>query len=215
MGINGEYLSRLVSQQLKNFFIESENVEDYQEATLERVENCLKKIGGKYYSSDDKVCFSPFHSAQYSIYLYYLSNTIYKEDGSSDLSDKIYYLNKIMNGVDWYCQIELPDIFGAEHPLGSVMGRAKYSDYFYFYQGCTVGGNELNYPEIGKNVIMYSNSTILGKSKIGDNVLISTGATIKDEDIPSNCIVFGQSPNLIIKNKSEEEIKLFTRDFWK
>ena len=39
---------------------------------------------------------------------------------------------------------------------------------------------------------------------IGDNVVISTGTTIKDEIITSNCLVFGQSPNLEIKPKSNE-----------
>lgn len=36
---------------------------------------------------------------------------------------------------------------------------------------------------------------------IGDNVTLGAGALVKDTDIPSNSIVFGQSPNLIIKTK--------------
>ena len=47
-----------------------------------------------------------------------------------------------MNSVDLFYAIELPQKFGAEHPLGSVMGRAKYGDGFFFYQGCTVGGTD-------------------------------------------------------------------------
>lgn len=53
---------------------------------------------------------------------------------------------------------------------------------------------------------MCSNSKILGKSKIGDNVIVSANTYIKDEDIPDNSLVFGQSPNLVIKKKSIEEI---------
>ena len=63
-----------------------------------------------------------------------------------------------MNGVDLFYAIELPPVFGAEHPLGSVMGRAKYGEGFFFYQGCTVGGTrkgeQLYYLKIGKNVKM-------------------------------------------------------------
>jgi serine O-acetyltransferase len=87
------------------------------------------------------------------------------------------------------------------------MGRAKYGNRFFFYQGCTVGGNRnkgiLEYPVIGENVTMYSDSKIIGNSIIGNNVLISANAYIKNEKIPDNSIVFGQSPNLIIKQRKE------------
>lgn len=46
---------------------------------------------------------------------------------------------------------------------------------------------------------MYANSSFIGKCNIGDNVILSAGTLVKDTDIPSNSIVFGQSPNLIIK----------------
>lgn len=140
----------------------------------------------------------------YMIFLYYLSNELYRSGRCLELCDKVYYLNKIMHSVDLFYAIQLPDIFGAEHPLSSVMGRASYSDGFFFYQGCTVGGTydregNLHYPVIGRNCRMYSNSSILGNCKIGDNVSIGAGAIVKNQNIPDNSIVFGQSPNLIIK----------------
>lgn len=83
------------------------------------------------------------------------------------------------------------------------MGRAEYGNHFFFYQGCTVGGNkhngELFYLTIGNDVIMYSNSKILGDSHIGNNVGLAANTYVMNETIPNNCIVFGQSPNLIIK----------------
>lgn len=122
----------------------------------------------------------------------------------SILADKVYYLNKVMNSVDLFYEIELPDHFGVEHPLGSVMGRAKFGDEFFFYQGCTVGGNHLTYPTIGSNVTMYANSSIIGNCHIGDNVSLGAGCLIKDQDIPSNSLVFGQSPNIVIKTKKNQ-----------
>jgi len=47
---------------------------------------------------------------------------------------------------------------------------------------------------------------VLGDSHIGNNVVISAETYIINENIPDNSIVFGKSPNLIIKTKSEEEI---------
>ncbi len=90
------------------------------------------------------------------------------------------------------------------------MGRAKYNDYFLFYQGCTVGGNrkgnKLEYPIIESHVTMYSNSKILGASYIGNNVILAANSYVINETIPDNSIVFGQSPNLVItKNRKMRE----------
>ncbi len=49
--------------------------------------------------------------------------------------------------------------------------------------------------------MMYSNSKVLGRSHIGDYVTLSANAYVINEDIPDNCMVFGQSPNLIIKKR--------------
>ena len=140
------------------------------------------------------------------IFLYYMSNELYKRGKSSELCDKVYYLNKIMNSVDLFYAIELPERFGAEHPVGSVMGRAKYGDNLYFYQNCTVGGVETkdgpeSYPVLGNNVLLCANSSIIGKCNIGNNVKLGAGALVKNQDIPDDSLVFGQSPNLIIKKQ--------------
>ncbi len=150
--------------------------------------------------------FNPFHSVQYMIFLYYLSRRIYERNGGGKICDKLYYLNKMLNGVDLFYAISLPRHFYAEHPLGSVMGRAIYSDGLIFYQGCTVGGTvdregQITYPIIGENVWLYANSSILGNCLIGNNVRVGAGAIIKNQNIPDDSLVFGESPNLIIKSR--------------
>lgn len=209
--IEKELIYQLLLQQLSNNFLIENNekliLENFIEVAFKRCEECFKKNINKYYSSDVKgvqeVFFNPYHSVQYMIFIYYLSNTIYKNIPNTKLCDKLYYLNKMLNGVDLFYQIELPTHFGAEHPLGSVIGRAHIDDCFYFYQNCTVGGTIKNnkevYPNIGYNVTMCSNSSILGNCKIGNNVIIGAGTIVKNQDIPDNSIVFGQSPNIIIK----------------
>lgn len=215
MNYNIENIAQYVNQQLKNILISEEDVTLYIEHALERTYRCFEKSKNKYYSdSENRIKFSLFHSGQYSIFLYYLSNTLYKYK-EDDLATKIYYLNKILHSVDWYYEIELPEYWIVEHPIASVLGRADYSNGLVIYQGCTIGGNRGKYPTLGKNVILYSNATILGNSKIGNNVVLSTGCTIKDQDIPDNCLVFGVSPNLIIKNKGYEFMEELICQFWK
>lgn len=214
MKFNTEYIAKHINKQLENFLISNEDVTSYIEETINITLRCFSKNKNKYYKNEfGEVVFSVFHSAQYSIFLYYLANTIYKYK-NKDLANKIYYLNKILNSVDWYYEIELPEYWGVEHPLGSVLGRARYSNGLIVYQGCTVGGNKGKYPTLGKNVILYSNSTILGDSNIGNNVVLSTGCTVKDQNVPDNCIVFGKSPNLIIKNREVLFMNKYISNFW-
>ncbi len=203
-------LAKYTNKQIENILISNVNVENYVEESLNRTLKCLGMSKNKYYQNE----FSVYHTVKYSIYLYYLSNTIYL-NGDEGLATKVYYLNKVLHSVDWFYAIELPEHFGAEHPLGCILGRAKYNNGFFIYQGCTVGGNKGFYPTIGRNVIMHANSTVLGSCNIGDNVLISTGTIIKDENIPSNCIVFGQSPNLVIKENRDEYIKEYIDKIWR
>lgn len=167
---------------------------------LNKVEYCFNCNPNKYYHRNGETYFNLFHAGQYTIFLYFYSREVYLA-GNSSLADKIYYLNKIMNSCDLFYEVEMPDYFALDHPHGSVMGRAKYSEGFTFGQYSTVGNNNSIYPVIGKNCKMCMNSAIIGNCHIGDDVTIGAGAIVKDTNIPSNTIVFGQSPNLIIKHK--------------
>ncbi|MFK2235759.1 serine acetyltransferase [Bacteroides fragilis] len=46
---------------------------------------------------------------------------------------------------------------------------------------------------------MCANSSIIGNCLIGDNVIIGANSGVKDEDIPNDSLVFGYSPNLVVK----------------
>lgn len=197
-----------VDKQIENQLICRVSTKPYIPLAVRRTNKCLFSITSKYHLGRDKeeIPFSVYNTVEYTIFLYNLARVAYEMDCSGVNAEKIYYLNKILNAVDIFYEVCLPSVWWAEHPLGSVMGRAIFSDYFFFYQGCTVGGNREHYPRIGKNVTMFSNSKILGRCNIGDNVLFSANSYVKDTDIPNNCIVFGQSPNLVIKQMSSEEI---------
>ena len=208
-----DILAQLLMQLKSHFFISEEEqsiIEERFDFALAACEENFTHSTNKYFLIEEKgirTCrFNPYHAIQYMIFLYYLSHDIYLNANVGQLCDKIYYLNKIFHSVDLFYAIDLPANFGAEHPLGSVMGRAKYSNGFFFYQGCTVGGTydkagNIHYPIIEENVKMYANSSVLGKCNIGKNVQIGAGALVKNQDVPDNSIVFGQSPNLIIKTK--------------
>jgi len=205
-------------KQLDSLFLLSDEqmkvLEKHFDNVLMRCENCFKQTPNKYYLQNGEAFFNPYISTQYTIFLYYFANTIYKSElEQSELCDKLYYLNKSLNALDILYAVDLPDFFMCEHPVGSVMGRALYGNDFLFYQNCVVGGFHLKdgsivYPRIGENVKLFANSMILGDCEIVDNVNIGAGAIVKNQNILSNSNVFGESPNLIIKPKERAKIVL-------
>jgi serine O-acetyltransferase len=208
ISIGKDNLMDLVCKQIRNgFVLDRTDLSDIQVAisnALSRVEKCFTEAITKYYWNDkNQLIFNPFHSGQYSVFLYYLSREVWK-NGNISLADRVYYLNKMLNSCDLYYEVSLPDIFFLDHPIGSVIGRASYSNYFVFQQNCTVGGNHGIYPRFGEFVWLFANATVIGDSDIGNNVFVSAGTLIKDETIPDNVIVFGRSPNLILKQKPLE-----------
>ena len=219
MKITVDRIGDVLLHQLKNHWIEVDETTIISSIpiALEAIENNYKGMPNRRLWNGEEVIFSPYMSVQWMNFLYRLSHVLY-QNGGGIAADQIYYLNKIMHAIDWFYAIALPIHFHCEHPIGSVLGRATYGDYLFVYQGTTIGGNrshdELFYPVLGDNVILYANATVLGNTHIGKNVLISSGTYLLNERIPDNCIVFGQSPNITVKRKTEKEIKVYTQHIW-
>ena len=216
-------IQEILLHQLRNHWIDVDAriIENAVPEALRRIEEGFSGLPNSRFFDGEKVLFSPYMSIHWMIFLYRISRAIYENaDGRTPKeADQCYYLNKIMHGNDWFYAVALPVHFLCEHPLGSVLGRARYGDYLFIYQGTTVGGNRsadgvLHYPTLGDNVMMFANSTVLGDTVIGNNVVISADTYIINTQIPDNCIVFGRSPDLTIKPVSEEEIKRYTSHIW-
>jgi len=117
-------------------------------------------------------------------------------------------MNKLLHGVDIFYEINLPDIFTLVHPVGTVLGRAHYSDYFCAYQNVSVGSDlEGNGPLFGEGVVMFGGSKVIGSSVVGENCFLSIGSTVVSENIPPNSLVFSHSPNLIVKSTERSVLR--------
>jgi len=202
------FLTKLVIHQTKNIFLctpaEKEILRKAVPEIMPSVNDCFMAINNKYYSSNGMAVFNPYHSGQYATFLYMLSRHVWEKHQQSQLADKLYCLNKMLNACDLFYQVKLPAIFFQEHPVGTVIGRGTFSNYFIFQQNCTIGGNKGVYPVLGEYVWLFANAVVVGASRIGRNVFVSAGTYIKDTDIPDNSIVFGQSPTLVVRQKPPE-----------
>ena len=174
-------------------------IDEVYDRVLDRLDMCFLHVKNKYYHNNNETLFNPLHVAQWTMFLYTIGNEISKA-GNLDLCDMIYGLCKMVSSADLFYAVRMPDMWFFDHPQGSVIGRADYSNFFTFSQGCTVGNNKGKYPSLGEHVSMMSNSKILGNCKIGDHVILSANTLVIDKDIPPYSIVFGEGRDVIIKS---------------
>ena len=202
-------LALYVQKQINVFFpddnvIDSSGIKDYITIALERLRECFETILLGYYIKDNKSYFNHMHGDHYSMFLYLLSNTAYLNENLG-LASKIFLLNKMLFGIDVFYEIALPKHFLFVHPLGTVLGRAVYGDYFITYQGVTVGATtEGRYPTFSKGTILYSGASIIGHCKTGQNFVLAAKASLLNTDVDDNKVVLGAFPqHKIIENKKD------------
>jgi len=101
-------------------------------------------------------------------------------------------------GIDIHPGAEIGDYFMIDHGTGVVIGETSViGNNVKMYQGVTLGarsfpldenGNPIKgivrHPRIGNNVIIYSNSTILGNITVGDGAVIGGNLWV-DSDVPA------------------------------
>lgn len=204
-----ERLSQILEKQLNNFFdvnkVDKLALKQFCIYANNETVALLHKVNNKYCLNYPLILNTTFSNG-WTVFLYKLSNMLYKNN-YIETASKIYYLNKIMNSKELFYEVEMPQNFFLDHPLGSVMGRAKYGEFFTFSQGCTVGENKGVYPRIGNFVTMMSNSKIVGKSIIGNNCIIAANTYVKDAIVPDNTIVFNNGKELVFKENKFDNAK--------
>ena len=204
LSLSREDLVGYVGRQLDNSFPDGSAaapaLAHFVGPTLERVEHCFERVRMKSFHDAAGARFSHTHGDQYAIFLYYLANTIHRLGGDLRLAEKTYLLNKTLHGLDAFYEVALPDIFALVHPVGTVLGRARYADYFCAYHNCAVGSNlSQEAPTFGRGVVLFGASRVIGRCTIGDNCLVATGTVVLDTSAPDNSVIFGNYPNTTSK----------------
>lgn len=218
LSLSPKELQDWVSHQVNTFFPDSNDFkgDDVDEAfneALKRLEYCFSHITLRNYRNESgEVCFSHLHSDQYSQFLYFLSNSLWKISDNSALCSKLVNLNKCLNGMFYSYKCKLPEIFLFAHPVGSVIGNASYSDGLVIFQNVTINtGDDSNpdcsTPKLGKGLFLGAGAKIIGEKMIGDRVSIGVDAMVYNEEIDSDMIVIRDSyTGKIIKKPRKKRI---------
>lgn len=210
LSLTKEDLSDYIIQQSYNIFpdkkIEKNNTYyDSIKNALERYKKCAFHLKSKYFNHNGNIFFNHLNTDNYATFLYFLSNSLYR-DNQIDLASRVYYLNKVLNNLDVFYEVELPEIFLFGHPLGTVLGRANYSNYIVFSQNCTIGNNNGYYPSFEEGVVLYGGSSVVGESCIGPNSHISAQCFVRNFNVEGNCVVYG-SGNAVNTKPTQNSVK--------
>ena len=198
---SSDALLNYVARQLDHFFPDGSGdaqrpaLEASLEPALSRLERCVAEV--RMWTPGQ---FDHLHSSQYTIFLYYLANTLWRAGAERPLCDKIFGLNKALNGIDLFYEIEMPEVFFIGHSVGIVLAKARYGNRLVLYQNSTVGKNHGEAPSLGDGVVMYPGTTIIGRCEIGAGTVIAQGTRIVNRSTPGKCMVFqGEGGGLIVK----------------
>ena len=140
---------------------------------LARTQHCIDHV--KMWRQGE---FNYLHSSQYCIFLYYLANTIWRATRDNAVPTRLFLLNKALNGIDLFYEIEMPKVFFIGHSVGIVLVKATYGEYLALYQNSTVGRSGADIPVIGERVVMHPNCAIIGRSAVADGTVLSYGTQV-------------------------------------
>jgi len=152
---------------------------------LERTGRCIDRVA--MWRPNE---FNYLHSSQYCQFIYYLSNTIWNNERDDLAATRLFLLNKSLNSIDLFYEIQMPEIFFIGHSVGIVLAKATYGNYLVLYQNSTVGRHLSRVPVLGEGVILYPNTAVIGGSVVEDGAVISQGTSVLDRHVPAKSLAF-------------------------
>lgn len=203
MSLPADRLADYVARQLNGHFpdavLTGDDLGPAMPRALERLEHCFSHVANKYFFDGARAVFSHLHGDQYAMWLYILGNELHRQGADADLCAKTFLLNKALHGCDIFYEVELPDIFLLVHPLGTVLGRASYQDYFVSYQRVGVGSNHDVYPRFGQHVTLRPGASVLGDCRVGDHCQIATNALLLDQNLENGSRYIGAPKAWVVR----------------
>lgn len=195
----GEY----VAKQAEAIFPDGYNLcpalEQYLPRALQRTTQCVHSV-----KSWQERGFDYLVSGQYAIFLYFLANEIWRASSDSVAATKLFLLNKVINGIDLYYEVELPPYFLIGHTVGMVFAKATYANFLVLHQGCTIGRSGDERPRLEPGIVLFPNASIIGRCLVKENTVIAPGVQLVNHSTPGNCYVFmGKSGKPVFKDIDE------------
>jgi len=204
-------LCSYVSRQINYLFpderpISSADIKLGASDALDRMEFCFQKISVKRYCTNSGAKFDHLYSDQYLMFLWFLGNVLWRKGSESNLLNKVYLLNKSLHSFDCSYNTQLPDVFIVIHGVGTVLGKASYSDYLTVYQGCTVGQAHGKYPVLGRGAGLGSGAAVLGGCNLQRFVSVGAGCTLVNANVGERSSIYRNADGRLTVKKTSDPI---------
>ena len=173
---------------------------------LERMHRCINACAP--WRPDQ---FNVLQSSQHAIFLYYLSNTMYRRSGETAQATRLFLMNKAFNGIDLFYEIAMPEVFYIGHSVGIVLAKATYGNYLVLYQNSTVGRHKEHIPVIGDRVVMYPNSAIIGRTVVENDAVLSQGCGVVNKRVPAGMMAFKNGSELAFAPRPADLLQEYFR----
>jgi serine O-acetyltransferase len=128
------------------------------------------------------------YTSAFAVAAYRIAHTL----DDDQIARQITEYAKSLTGVDIHPKAKIGVPFCIDHGVGTVIGEtAIIGDGCMLYHGVTLGAKHLKereqegvdrHPKLGNNVIIYSNTTILGNLKIPAGLIIGANKFIKKQE---------------------------------
>ena len=213
VNIDRSQLADYVRKQLSNLLPlpadpQSDLIDTHLDEALLRLNRCVSQV--RMWTPDQ---FDVLHSSQYCIFLYYLSNTIWRREKAQKLCTQLFLLNKSLNAIDCFYEVELPEVFFIGHSVGIVLAKATYGNHLVLYQNSTVGKNHGVAPVLEEGVILYPNTAVIGNCLVRRGSVISQGVSVINRNTEAHQVAFqGAGGDLVFKHSAHPILGDFFRD---
>jgi serine O-acetyltransferase len=212
VGFDRAGLVQYVARQIRNVVPDGHDpvpdIADHLDEALQRLHICINAV--RMWPQNR---FDPLHSSQHCTFLYFLSHTIWTHTNKSDTPLRLFLLNKALNAIDCFYEVQLPEVFLIGHSVGIVLAKATYGNHLVFYQNSTVGKNHGVAPVLEDGVILYPNTAVIGNCRVRTGSVISQGASVINRDTQANSIAFqGANGGLVFKPSHHPILVDFFRD---
>ena len=208
--LSTDALCRLAARQTDHFFADGhalppDDLLPSARVAMARLEHCFSQVDNRYFFDGQRAVFDHLHGDQYAMWLYLLANQLHRDQAPAHWCKKLFLLNKALHGCDIFYEVALPSVFLLVHPLGTVLGRADYSDHLIVYQRVGIGSNHGIYPTLGAHLTLHPGSAVLGQSRVGNHCSIAAESLLMDRDLPDHSLYIGSPRDPLIRPQTKAQ----------
>jgi len=154
------------------------------------------------------LCHTPLHA----ILVYRIAHALYRIRIPL-LPRLLVTIAKINTGVEIHPAAEIGEGFFIDHGVGVVIGETvKIGRDCVMFHNVTLGGTGKHHgkrhPTIGDNVLIGTNSVLLGPLTVGSNSRIGANSFLIMHDVPEGSTVVGTPARIVRQNGQKTDLPL-------